>query len=79
MSDKENGSNAWLAFIAGAVAGGVIGYLLASGKGKELWDELKQKVGDMKDDLGEEFNEFSEMFNDLDDNKTEENTNGKQG
>jgi gas vesicle protein len=77
MNEKKQENSNWLPFIAGAVAGGVIGYLIASGKGKEFWEELKKKSGELKDQLGDEFEDLKDLF--AEEETEGENANGKQG
>lgn len=78
MSEKEEGNKAWLAFIAGAVAGGIISYLITSGKGKELLNSLKTKLNELKDELGEDFEAFNKLFQDEKSDSQPNQNDGKQ-
>lgn len=54
-----------LSFLAGAAAGAVVGYILASGKGEDVIADIKDAAGKFKDEFDEQLDKGKEVFNDL--------------
>jgi gas vesicle protein len=53
MEENNNGTKLLLAFLAGAVVGVAVGYLLNSDKKDVLIDDLKESASKIKDDIKE--------------------------
>lgn len=47
----ENKSNSWTPFLFGALVGGAVGYLIASGKAEKWIKDLKESASRFKDEL----------------------------
>ena len=54
-----------LSFLAGAAAGAVVGYMLASGKGEEIIADIKEVAGKFKDEFEEQLDKGKEVLNEL--------------
>lgn len=54
-----------LSFIAGAAAGAVVGYILASGKGEEVLAEVKDAAGKFKDELDKQIDKGKELLTEI--------------
>lgn len=58
----EKKTGMMLTFIAGAAVGAAIGYLLASGKGGELKEELDETIGKMKGEIDKQAQKGKEFI-----------------
>jgi len=54
-----------LGFLLGAAAGAVAGYLLAGGRKEDLAGNLKTAAGELKDELGKQFQKGEELVDEL--------------
>jgi gas vesicle protein len=61
----EKKSSVLVSFIIGAAVGAAVGYLLSSGKGEELLDDLKDSADNLKDELGKQMDKGKELIGEL--------------
>jgi len=73
MEENNNGTKLLLAFLAGAVVGVAVGYLLNSDKKDLLIDDLKDSASKIKDDLKEGLEKGKNIIDSFM-NTTKENT-----
>lgn len=65
MNSMEKKSALILSFIAGAAAGAVVGYLLASGKGEEMLADVKEAAGKFKDEFDKQIDKGKEILEEI--------------
>ncbi len=65
MNSMEKKSALILSFIAGAAAGAVVGYLLASGKGEEMLADVKEAAGKFKDEFDKQIDNGKEILEEI--------------
>lgn len=61
----EKKSSVLISFIIGAAVGAAVGYLLSSGKGEELLDDLKDSADNLKGELGKQMDKGKELIGEL--------------
>ncbi len=61
----EKKSGMMLTFLAGAAVGAAIGYLLASGKGEELKEELDETIGKLKGEIDKQAQKGKEFIDEM--------------
>lgn len=54
-----------LSFLAGAAAGAVVGYLLASGKGEEALADIKEAAGKFKEEFDKQIDKGKEVLEEI--------------